>query len=317
MNKYLYFQDGHISGLNPSSRIDNFYEAWMAKFKEILVLAKEHKVDAIIDGGDLLDIPKVADSIVDDILDLIEATGIPVYALWGNHALIGHHIETSKNTSLRHMFRRCKLLKEAKDIKEKSHEIKFLDYDHNIEERIKTDGLIFDDKLSKPEPKFRVFVVHAFITPKPFLPTVLHVVADDIKTNAHLVLVAHYHAVWEKTVGRTKFLDIGCLGRRSISEAEIKPSCIILDFSQKSETINYKVIPLKSAKEGKDVFDLDAKELEKSNERELELFVNSLRDFKNQDLDVRGAIEYIGKEQNVERAVIDRILEKLKEVQTT
>jgi exonuclease SbcD len=314
MNKYLYFQDGHISGLNPASRIDNFYEAWMAKFKEILALAKEYEVDAIIDGGDLLDIPKVADSIVDDILDLIEETGIPVYALWGNHALIGHHIETSNGTSLRHMFRRCKLLAEAKeDIVEKNHIIKFIDYDHNIEQRIKNDGIIFDTG-DKKTPKFKVAIVHAFVTPKPFLPTVLHVVADDIKTDADLVLVAHYHAVWDKQVGKTKFLDIGCMGRRSISEVGIHPSCLILDFSVKSETVNYELISLKSAKEGKDVFDLESKEIVQSNERELELFVNSLRDFKSQNLDLRGAIEFIGKEQNVERPVIDRILEKLVEV---
>lgn len=314
MNKYLYFQDGHIDGLNPSSRTDNFYQSWMTKFKEILFIAKEKKVDVIIDGGDILNIPKVSDSIVDDILDLIEETGIPMYSLFGNHAMIGHHIETSTNTSLKHMFRRCKLLKEAKDINEKSHRIKFVDYDHNIEARIKEDGIICD---TTGAPKWNVAIVHAFITPKPFLPTVLHVVADDIKTNADLVLVAHYHAVWEKHVGKTKFLDIGCMGRRSISEIGIEPSVILLDFSKKIESITeaYEIIQLKSAKPGLEVFDLEAKELVQSNERELELFVNSLRDFKNQDLDVRGAIEFIGKQQNIERPVIDRILEKMKEIQ--
>ena len=48
MNKYIYFQDGHISGLNPSSRIDNFYQSWILKFREVLSLAKKHKVDAIV-----------------------------------------------------------------------------------------------------------------------------------------------------------------------------------------------------------------------------------------------------------------------------
>ena len=311
MNKYLYFQDGHAKGVNPVARKDNYYQSWLAKFKEILTIAKERKVDAIIDGGDLLDTPRVADTIVDDILDLIEETGIPIYALWGNHNLIGHHIETSTNTSFKHMLRRCKLLKEAKEINEKTHTIKFIDYDHDIEKKIKEEGIIFQET-----PRFRVAIAHAFITPKPFLASVLHVVADDIKTNADLILVAHYHAVWEKQVGKTKFIDIGCLGRCSIAEAGIHPTCVIMDFSlPKSEKINLEFIKLQSAKEGKDVFDLEAKELAQNNERELELFVNSLRDFKNQDLDVRGAIEYVGKEQNIERPVIERILQKLGEVQ--
>ena len=67
MNKYLYFQDGHAKGVNPSSRIDNYWDAWMTKLREAFAIAKSRQVDAIIDGGDLLDIPKVADSIVDEI----------------------------------------------------------------------------------------------------------------------------------------------------------------------------------------------------------------------------------------------------------
>jgi DNA repair exonuclease SbcCD nuclease subunit len=314
MNKYLYFQDAHVKGVNPVARTDNYYESWIAKFKELLSIAKDREVDAIIDGGDLLDIEKVADSIVDDILDLIEATGIPVYILWGNHAMVGHHIETSSRTSLAHMIRRCKLLKAGvTEIKEKTHVLKFIDYDHNVEERLREEGIIFND--GKPEPKWHVAIVHAFVTPKPFLPTVLHVVADDIKTNADLVLVAHYHAVWEKQVGKTLYKDIGCFGRCAINEADVEPSAMLLDFSQKSETINYEVIKLKSAKAGTEVFDLDAHDEKKTNEQEMERFISSLKDFKSQDLDLRGSIEYIGKENNFARPVIDRILEELKKVQ--
>jgi exonuclease SbcD len=311
MEKYIYFQDGHGRGSKPVSRKDDYFESWKLKVREVFEIAKQKKADAIIDGGDLLDIPMVAYSVSDWILDLIEEYGIVIYSMWGNHALIGHHIETSKQTSLYHMFRRSKLLREAKgQIEGKTHVIKFIDYDHNIESKIKEEGIIFN-----ADAKWKVAIVHAFITPKPFIETVLHVVAEKIKTNADLVLVAHYHAVWEKQVGKTKFIDIGCLGRCAISEKDIHPSCMCLDFSGKCEQINYEVIPLKFAKEGKDVFDLEAKELIEGNERELELFVNSLRDFKNQNLDLRGAIEYIGKEQNVERKVIDRILEMLKEVE--
>ena len=213
------------------------------------------------------------------------------------------------------MIRRCKLLTEAKEINEKSHRIKFIDYDHGIEERIKTNGIKFDENVRNP--KWNVAIVHAFLTPKPFLPTVLHVVVDDITSNANLVLVAHYHSVWEKQVGKIKYIDIGCLGRCSISEANIHPSCLILDFSKKIESITeaYEIIPLKSAKPGKEVFNLDAKELVESNEREMTLFINSLRDFKSQNLDLRGSIEWIAKEQNIDRQVISRILEKLQEIE--
>lgn len=306
--KYLYFQDGHVKGINPSSRIDNYYESWIMKFKEILFLAKEHKVEAIIDGGDLLDTPMVSNSIIDEILDLVEANGIPIYVMWGNHTLIGHHKETSNGTSLAHMFRRCKLFKDCSggcEVGSDFH-IDFIDYDHNIEEKLKTNGIQMDTK----ESYWKIAIVHAFITPKPFLPTVLHVVADDIKTNADLVLVAHYHAVWKKQVGKTTFLDIGCIGRCKISEADINPTVLLLDCKKR----NYEFIALQSAKKGAEIFDLNKKEEQENNEKEMENFINSLKDFKNQELDLRGIIEYIGKEQNIERPVIDRILTKLNEV---
>lgn len=47
----------------------------------------------------------------------------------------------------------------------------------------------------------------------------------------------------------------------------------------------------------------------------MQLFINSLRDFKTQDNDLRGNIEWIAKENKVERTVIERILEKLQEVE--
>ena len=71
---------------------------------------------------------------------------------------------------------------------------------------------------------------------------------------------------------------------------------------------------MQSAKEGKDVFDLEARARRKNNEKELEKFINSLKELPQQDLDLRGTIEFIAKEQKVARPVIDRINEKLLEV---
>lgn len=308
MSKFLYFQDAHLKGVNPSSRTDNYYESWMQKFCEILRIAQERKVEAIIDGGDLLDTPLISNQLIDVVLDRIEEAGIPMYSMWGNHTLIGHHKETSKGTSLAHMFRRCKLLQDIGNGMDvgKNYHIECIDYDHNIEEKLKSDGI----HINAPDSYWKIAIVHAFVTPKPFLPSVLHVVADDIKTNADIVLVAHYHAVWQKTVGKTQFIDIGCMGRCKISEANIQPQILLIDC----EKMNLEFIPLQSAKKGEDVFDLTKKEEQENNEKEMEVFINSLKDFKGQELDLRGTIEYIGKEQNVERPVIDRILEKLGEV---
>jgi DNA repair exonuclease SbcCD nuclease subunit len=306
MSKYIYFQDAHVKGVNPARRTDNYYESWILKFKELVSIAKVQKADGIIDGGDLLDIPCVADSIVDDILDIIEEAGIPFYLMFGNHPMIGHHRETSKGTSLAHMIRRCKLLKEVHEIQDDNATIKMVEYDHNIEQKILDSGIMMDGS----DDKWKVAIVHAFVTPKPFLPDVLHVVADKIVTNAELILVAHYHEPWKKKVKKTQYLDIGCFGRCSIGEAHIEPSVLLLDTKLR----NYEVIKLSSAKKGEDVFDLSKKEQEETNDQALETFIASLKDFKGQELDLRGIIEHIGKEQKIDRAVIDIVLKKLEEV---
>ena len=311
MNKYLYYQDFHIKHKNPHSRVDEFYTSCIIKFKEILSIAKEKQVDAIIDGGDFWDIPIVSNTLVDEVLDLIEETNIPLYLMYGNHNMISHHKETSGESSTTHMLRRSKILRDANDIIEKSHVIKFIDYNHAIEEKIKDEGIFFDNI-----PKWKIGIVHAMLTDKAFLPTVLHVQAKDVTTNADLILVGHYHQPWKVQSGKTTFLDIGCIGRSSIAESEIEPSVLYLDFSKKIENISeaYEIIKLKSAKPGSEVFNLDARMELKNNEKEMAQFIDSLRDFKAQDLDLRGAIEYIGKENKVERPVIDRILEKLLEM---
>lgn len=307
MPKYLYLQDSHCKGINPARRTDDYYASWMLKFKEMLTIAKKNKVEKIVDGGDTLDQPIISTLIVDEILDAIEANGIPYHVVYGSHSMQGHHRDTSKGSSLAHMIRRSKLMEDSDEIQDEFCTIKLIEHEHNVEQKIKDSGIILDGGDSK----WLVAITHCMITPKPFRPEVLHVVADDIVTNAHLILTAHYHQPWERKIKNTQYVDIGCFGRTEISEANINPSVLLLDSKKRS----YEIIPLKKAKPGAEVFDLTKKEHDKEVNADLDTFINSLKDFKNQSLDIRGQIELIGKENNVERVVIDTILTKLGEVE--
>lgn len=316
MPKYLYFQDGHVSGNNPISRKGDFFADWLVKFDELLSIAKKNKVEAIIDGGDILHSPNPSYKILDEIADRVEKVGIPIYSLFGNHASLYHSLEHSAYTGLAHLQKRSKLFQYLQNINESSlklnpFHIKVIEYSHNIEEELKSNGIIFlaDDK--KDKESWKIGIVHAFVTPKPFLPTVMHVVCDDIKTNANLVLVAHYHAVWEKDVGNTKFLDIGCFGRRSISEHVINPACILLDTEKRT----HKIIYLQKAKPGVEVFDLETKEKIVDFENQIDLFIADLKDISVQSMDIKGIIEYVGNENKVERPIIDILIDKCKKLE--
>jgi DNA repair exonuclease SbcCD nuclease subunit len=305
--KILNFNDTHIGGVNSISRTGNMYEDFMLKLDETVELSK--KCDLVIHSGDVFHTNLVANSVLDDFLDKVESAKVPWYILPGNHDMIGARWETSSGTSLAHIFRRSKIVKQLTELEFDNLYIKGYPYYHNIENDIKEKGLITESKK-----QFNLAVTHAFISPKPFREDVLHVEIKDINCNYDYVLCSHFHEDWgivyHNDVG---YINVGAWGRRTITEYKHKPKVTIITIDKKK--MDYEFIELKSAKEGKLVFDIDSKELLKNNEKEMELFINSLRDFKEQNLDLRGAIEFIGKENKIERNVIDRILEKLKEVE--
>lgn len=304
MSRFLYFQDGHISGKNSVNRKGNYLQDWLIKFDELINIALENEVTAILDGGDLFHSPIVSYSVCDEIVDRIEKSGLTYYCLFGNHAERYHSIEHSYDTTLAHILRRSKNFQYMPHLKcGNQYEILPIEYSHNIEEEIKEKGIYFKDTK-----RWKIAIVHAFITTKSF-PFATHVVCDDIKTIADLVLVAHYHSVWEKKVGNTQYLDIGCFGRNSVTEADIEPSCVLLDIEKRS----YKIIKIKSAKKGSEIFDLEKINDIKANDVSLEQFIKSLESTEYQGQNIKNIIIHLAKEKNIKKEIVDLVLNKIGE----
>ena len=310
--KFLYIQDSHIRGKNSENRIGDYYSDIMNKIKEVITIAKKLKVKAILHGGDLYDSELVSNVMVDEFIDLVENSGVEWYILPGNHDEIGNNWELSKSSSLAHIFRRSKLINELNNSafwdKElsKTSIIQGFKYFHNIEEDIKNNGLLCKYKATG----FKIAIVHALVTLKSLPYQCMHIVMKDIKTDFDIVLVAHNHQQWNiKEINGTKFINIGCFGRRKIDEKDIKPSVLLID----TETKELKIIELKSAKAAKEIFDLKkVKEIKQFN-NEINNFINSLSDVKIQGLDIRGMVEFIAKEKKVEQEIIDEVITRIGE----
>ena len=304
MSRFLVCQDSHIRGKNSEHRIGDYYSDVMNKIKEVIDIAKELKVKAILHGGDLYDSELVSNVMVDEFIDLVENSGIEWYVLPGNHDETGNNWEVSKATSLAHIFRRSKLINELTIKSDKGYIIQGFRYYHNVEGVIKEEGL----PCGASSYPFKIAIIHALVTEKPLPYQCMHIVAKDIKTNFDAVLVAHNHHGWGiKEINGTKFVNIGCLGRRKIDEKDIQPSCLLID----TETKDLKIIPLKSVKTAKEVFDLEKVEEIKQFEGEINNFIKSLSDVKIQGLDIRGMIEFLGKEKNVEKEVIKECITRI------
>ncbi len=305
MSKFLYLQDFHITGKNPINRLDNYYQSMLKKLDEILSIAKEQKVDFIIDGGDFFNSYLVSNTIVDDVLDKIESAKISWNMLYGNHCLLNGHIENSKATSLAHMFNRSKYVSHLEKIAKpiENWQIDGIEYDYNIEEDIKKKGLKCSTKA-----KYKIAIVHALIALKSLPSQVIHVVAKDIKTNYDIIFVAHYHIGWGiKEINKTKFINLSCIGRRSKNETIIKPKVAILD-TKKGEV---EVIELKTAKPYKEVFDLKALKEIKSTDEKLKIFINSLKSTKIQSLDMMGIVKEVGEKSKVDSEVMGEITKRI------
>jgi len=307
MSKFLYLQDFHISGKNPCNRNDNYYESMLLKLDEVLEIAKINKVDFVIDGGDFFESPIVTNTIVDDVLDRIESKKIKWFMLYGNHCEIGKNINVSGATSISHMIRRSKFVEHLETIETEDLFIQGFDYYHSIESDLKEKGLM---SINKRENKIKIAVIHALITLKSLPDKVMHLPIKALKTDFDYVFVAHNHKGWSEFQQKgVKIANISCLGRSAVDEADIKPTVAIYD----SKTDNLSLIPLKCAKLGKDVFELDKIEQLKNFEGEINKFIASLDTEKIKQLDLMGIIEYLAKEQNLEETVKQEIIKRIGE----
>jgi DNA repair exonuclease SbcCD nuclease subunit len=307
--KYLYMQDFHISGKNSRNRLGNYFEDCMSKLDEIIQIAKNNNCEAILDGGDLTETKNPSYNVLDEICDRIETAKMPIYSLYGNHFMHCGHIENSQNTGLTHLQRRSKYFKYLDQIVGDNFIIGSIDYDYGIEEKLKTGwDSNFPDEYSS---FWKILIVHALVTPTKFFENASHLTPEQFKTNADLILVAHYHTPYAKKVNGTEYLDIGCTGRLNINEAKIEPSVLILDTNKRS----YEIVKLKSAKKPEEIFDLEKYAEIKKNEKGIDQFINSLNNYQYQAMDVGSQIKQIGKDNKFTEKPVDYLLDKMVEIE--
>lgn len=300
---FIYLQDIHLRGKNSEYRKADYYAEVIAKIEETIAIAKQRKVDYILCGGDLFDSELVSNTIVDRVLDTIEKGKIPWYIVFGNHDQIGNSTELSKGSSLQHCFNRSKYVLHLTHTISKGCVIQGYDYYHGIENDIKEKGM-----GANVDEKLKIAIVHAMIVPKPWLPTILHVPIKEIKTDFNIVFCAHYHMPWGIIEHEgTKFINYGCIGRKSIGERDIDPTIVYVD----TEKEIIEPIKLKSAKPAEEVFDLTKHEEIKTFEEDINNFIQGIKDVKFQDLNLRGIIEELGKKNGIDRKIIDELIRRI------
>ena len=304
---FIYANDLHGRGKNSANRIGDYYSDWLLKFNELVKLAKQKADGNLILGGDLVDSAVVSNTIVDDIIDIIEQNNVHVWIVPGNHDMTCGKWENSKASSLAHMVRRSKNIEILEEYEDDDCVIHGIKYFFGIEEDIKDNGLLMD-----MSDKYNIIIPHAFITIKPFHPAVTHVMAKDLNCEADLVLCSHFHHDWgSETVNGTEFINVGTFGRLSITEHKHMPKVVFVNTKERT----HEIIPLKSAKPGAEVFNLEKVELKKEFKNNIDVFIKSLESTNFQGMSISGMINDIAKKDNADKEVVDLIQNKIGELQ--
>lgn len=270
--KILYFTDTHIRGNSPRSRKDDFPSTIRRKMEEIVEIAKEHKVDYVLHGGDVFDHPNLSPAVVGDFASLFRGFGVPVYAIAGNHDVYAHNPITLPRTMLGLLdaFGTLQLVHEGDRIKlEKDGVIVQLSgqpFHYDLDKR---DVALDYAVKNEMQANFCIHMAHSMLVDRSLPDSVAHTLVSqvwELKSDVDVLLTGHYHAGFPIQHREGRYvINPGAVSRvnNHISEMKRTPQVVLLDLT---DHIDVTVLPLTSAKSGDEI--LDRSHIEKAQYQE-------------------------------------------------
>lgn len=314
--KFLFLTDTHIRNNSPKSRLDDFEEAIEKKFYEISKIIKDNNIDYVLHGGDLFDRPDVSVKTVSKFGNILKDLGVPIFIISGNHDIFGHNPKTIDRSMLG--------LLSSLDIVNLIEYNKpyILEFDNK---KIQISGIPYIYNIDKEEKDYykvkrleninlHIVLIHSLLLEKPFIKGIPYTLIDDIKDiDADIVLSGHYHTGFGiKKVDNKYFANPGSVARLNNSSIEIKrkPKVLILEYKENNEII-LEEVELKTAKNGKNIFDL--------NDNSAELRYESLEEFKlmirqNTELsnyNIYSIIEDIAIKKSISKEILDEAIKRI------
>lgn len=231
--KFLYVGDLHHDELEPVSRIDDFNETRKEKISEILSIARNNNVKAILHGGDFFNRPKMSNEFVTSVMemwneklipiDIQELTfqfqagtlseqeymnalhqykvgNIPFISIIGNHDLIGENMDSYPKTSL-NVLETSGFL----HIATKENPIIFQDngisvaitgysYDRELDKSTEKEGyLVKKAKINGKPVDYQIHMTHSILTDHSYGQKFAHTVLVEIASKTEADLTINGH----------------------------------------------------------------------------------------------------------------------------
>lgn len=274
--RFLHITDTHVTAKNPSSRLDVYYVSVLRKFSELGAIIQRDEVDAVIHTGDLFHTSRVSLKVANQLVEIIRSWNVPVYVVPGNHDIDGYNIKTINQTMLGMLSSTgvVTLLTRETPVEfwEEGYKIRIegQEYYEHIDQ-----GPVNDYRFEEPAD-FNILAIHSMLLDKPYFPDIPHTLIKDVQTDAHMVLVGHYHPGFKEVqLNNTWFFNPGSLLRVELNTRI--PRYLIFDVELDDETQQFGLTYfdyglLGTASPGQTIFDFKSHQAKKNSKQNLQNF---------------------------------------------
>lgn len=297
--KILNISDTEFRVTQPEYRLDDFYKTQLDKLKKLLEVAKSNKVDIIIHNGDFFSVPEASYNLLGDIGEILSENDIPFYCDVGSHDIIAYNMSTLNDTALGVLFRHKKI-KIVEVLENKKMYVRFIRCRRNFKEE--------DYTVKDKDDKIKIVVSHDTVTDQ--YVRFEHVLVDDIKTNADLVLCGHYHNPFIIKKKKTLFVNPGSFTRQTKEEFNRLPHAVLID----TDDMSTEIINFSDKSNDKKIFNADkVKEEDKlKNDKESYInFIDSIKKIDASEKDISQVVDEIATKEHVSKEVKDEIIKRL------
>lgn len=294
MFRIIFSTDHHVKGTNFAQRKDFFPETVLAKLSCINDMAKQYKADLHLMGGDVLDIPGVAPSVVTSIQNVLKASPAPIYSVIGNHCVFGNPDDISKlpignlmSSGLVNRIQGTLDFSYPDNLSIGCGPIAITGQDATY--GLDRDGSIAEYCPARPENALvHIHVVHGWLSDKPVMETIPHTMIDAIvnETQADIILTGHEHTgygIIKRTNAQGKekiFINPGAVSRvkASLEEYFRMPAIALIEIDDDGK-IDARILQIPIAKPGEEVIDRETLEHEIERSKIIEKFSDGLKEF--------------------------------------
>lgn len=280
--RLLYLTDTHIRGTTPQNRRDNFPEALKAKLREVVRLANELEVHAVLHGGDFFDLPNPTLQVCAEFLEILRGLEAPLYVVAGNHDLFGQNPESLGRTMLGFLARLgwLRLLAPGEPVYLEAEGVRVQLTGQHFHYDLDRRDPVHDYVVRKRSCDVAIHMVHGMLVERPFFPGACCTLVERIAaTEADYTLSGHAHLGFgDICLDGRYFINPGALARLTVLPGELErtPQVVLLDFGGPAP--HHRRIPLASAAPGREVLDRSRLLVSAFREEKLARFVQVVRE---------------------------------------